>query len=138
VQVRAIDRRAQEDSRSFTWAGTGRAAVAIRTEQPLDISREATGELSLIFDYRVDAAPTAPVELTLGAASVPVAGTFRAGPQGAWRTMIVPLRCFVRGSADMAKLDPPFSLATAGRLALSISDIRIDSAAINQDQCGAP
>jgi beta-glucosidase len=138
VQVRAIDRRAQEDSRAFAWSGAGRAAVSIAAAQPLDISREATGQLSLIFDYRVDAAPTAPVDLVLGTASVPVAGTLRAAPQGTWRTMIVPLRCFATRGADMTRLDPVFALATSGRLGLAISDIKVDSAAVNQDQCGAP
>jgi beta-glucosidase len=71
-------------------------------------------------------------------ASVPVAGALRAAAAGQWRTMVVPLRCFVRRGVAMNRLDRPFALTTAGRLTLSVSDVRIDSAAVDQDQCGAP
>ena len=53
--VQAVDHRAQEDARRFTWNG-GRVATAGLVASPaLDFSRQATGELSLVFDYRVDA-----------------------------------------------------------------------------------
>ena len=38
----------------------------------------------------------------------------------------------------MTKLATPFVAYANGPLALSISDVRIDSAAVNQDQCGKP
>ncbi|TMJ11859.1 MAG: glycoside hydrolase family 3 protein [Alphaproteobacteria bacterium] len=141
-QARGTDRRAQEDARSFTWPGTGEATAMIEIPGPIDIGREATGELSLLLDYRVDSAPTGPVALWLGCGdtcrgTVPVAGLLRAVPVGEWRTMIVPLRCFVRAGLDPAKVRTPFALTTSGRLSLAISDVRIASAPGNQDACGA-
>jgi beta-glucosidase len=136
VTTRAIDRRAQEDARTFTIAPLG--AVGIFAGQPLDLSREATGQLSLIFEYRVDKAPTAGVDLQMNSRAVPIAGILRDAPVGQWRTAIVPLGCFVRQGVVMTKVDQPFELVSAGSLTLSISDVRIDSAAVNQDQCGQP
>jgi beta-glucosidase len=137
-QMKGVDRRAQEDSRQFTWPGTGPATVALRTNAPLDLSRETTGQLSMVIDYRVDSPPTAPVTLSAASAAVPIGGTLRGGPVGEWRTLTVPLGCFAKGGADMSKLSVPVSITTSGRLTLTISDVRVLSATVAQDQCGAP
>jgi beta-glucosidase len=138
LRVSGVDRRAQEDARRFVWDGTGGAAAQILAVQPLDIGRETTGQLSLVFEYRVDDGPTAPVTLAMDGASVPVAGELRAAARGEWRTLAVPLGCFARGGADMSRVAVPFSLATAGRLRIAISDVRIASAVVPQDRCGTP
>jgi beta-glucosidase len=137
-QMKGVDRRAQEDSRQFTWPGTGPATVALRTNAPLDLSRETTGQLSMVIDYRVDSPPTAPVTLSAASAAVPIGGTLRSGPVGEWRTLTVPLGCFAKGGADMSKLSEPVSITTSGQLTLTISDVRVLSATVPQDQCGAP
>lgn len=139
-QVRGIDRRAQEDARLFTWPGNRAAAVAIQTNEALDLSRDFTGQLSLVVDYRVDRSPTAPVTLTMGSGTargtaVPITGLLRSGG-GQWRTMTIPLGCFGNG-VDPAKLSVPLLVETAGQLALAISDVRIISATVPQTQCGA-
>jgi hypothetical protein len=38
----------------------------------------------------------------------------------------------------MSKLSVPVSITTSGRLTLTISDVRVLSATVAQDQCGAP
>jgi beta-glucosidase len=131
-QIKGVDRRAQEDSRQLTWSGTGPATLAIRANPPLDLSRETTGQLSLVVDYRVDSPPTAPVTLS----AVPITGALRSTPVGAWRTLTIPLGCFEK--ADMKDLRVPFAITTAGQLKLTISDVRVLSATVAQDQCGAP
>ncbi|MFN3945821.1 MAG: glycoside hydrolase family 3 protein [Allosphingosinicella sp.] len=141
LRVAGTDRRAQEDARSFTWDGNGPASAQIRAARPLDISRETNGELSLAFEYRVEAPPTAPVALGMQSgdvtAALPVTGALGA-PAGEWRSFAMPLRCFARAGVDMQRVTVPFSLTTAGRLALSISDVRIVSAQVPQDRCGQP
>ena len=69
-------------------------------------------------------------------ANVPIAGALRAAPLGEWQTLTVPLRCFT--GVDMNRVAVPFRLTTAGRLTLSLSDVRVASAAVPQDQCGQP
>jgi beta-glucosidase len=141
VEVRGVDRNAQEDARRVTWSGPGTAAI--RSAEPLDISREALGQLSLLFDYRVDAAPDGAVTVGMDCgegctASVPVTGTLRAAPVGEWRTMVVPLRCLAQGGVAMDRIMAPLTIASQGRLGLSVAEVRIASAAVDQAQCGQP
>jgi beta-glucosidase len=138
-QIKGVDRRAQEDSRQLTWSGTGPATVAIRANPPLDLSRETTGQLSLVVDYRVDNPPSASVTLAMGANSVPITGALRSAPVGQWQTLTVPLGCFAKSGGDEMKvLTTPLAIATGGKLVLTISDVRVLSATVPQDQCGAP
>lgn len=138
LRIAGVDRRAQEDARSLAWDGKGGASLQILAAQPLDISRESNGELSLVIEYRVDAAPTAPVTVAMAGTGFPITGGLRSAGVGQWATLAVPLRCFARGGVDMQRVALPFVLSTAGRLGLSISDVRIASAAVPQDRCGEP
>jgi beta-glucosidase len=142
-QERRIDRRAQEDARSFTWAGGSTGLLVLESPQPVDLSRETTGQLSLVVEYRVDSPPTGRVVvrmvcgLELCSASVPVTGELRAAPLGEWRAMIIPLGCFAAAPGfNPRRVNVPFELETAGRLGLSISAVRIASAAVDQAACG--
>src|SRR4051794_39356332 len=140
---KGVDRRAQEDSRQFAWPGTGPATVALEAKPPLDLSRETTGQLSYVIDYRVDSAPTTFVNLWISCgttcrAAVPIAGILRSAPAGQWQTLTIPLGCFTKSGADMSKLDRPLAITTPGKLTLTISGVRVLSATVPQDQCGAP
>ena len=95
------------------------------------------------MEYRVDQAPTAPVLLGIlsGAGNrvtLPITGALRAAPAGQWTSIAVPLRCLRDAGADMQRVIAPIMLSTAGRLTLSVSDVRIASAAVPQNQCGQP
>ena len=68
-------------------------------------------------------------------ASVPVTQALRAAPKNQWQTLTIPLRCFARGGAEMAKITTPLVLKTSGRLAIAISDVRLASAQVQQDRC---
>jgi len=141
TEIRPIDRRAQEDARTIIWPNGGWAFIL--ANPPADLSREATGELSLMFDYRIDELPPGEIQVRMGCGDrcgdgVPVTGAMRRARPGQWQTLIVPLRCFARAGVDMRRVSAPWILATNGAGRISISDIRIASAAINQDQCGQP
>ena len=136
--ISGVDRRAQEDARLLVWDGSGNATAEILAAAPLDISREANGELSLVMEYRVTAPPTAAVTLGIEGQSVPITGALRAAPAGQWQTVAVPLRCFARAGVDMQRVNAPFRITTGGRLSLAISDIRVASANVPQTQCGQP
>jgi beta-glucosidase len=70
--------------------------------------------------------------------ALPITAALRAAAPGQWTTLAVPLRCFARAGVDMRRVATPFSIATAGRLDLSVSDVRIASAAVPQDRCAQP
>jgi beta-glucosidase len=133
--VKAIDRRGQEDTRLVTFTGAGEQAFILTAAQPLDLSRETNGQLSLLIDYRVDQKPTAPVFVGLEQTRVPVTGALTSAAAGQWQTLAIPLGCFSRAGTDMSKVSRPFSMATAGRLQVAVSDIRVVSASVPQDKC---
>ena len=137
-RIASLDRRAQEDARQFAWPGARIARASIVASSPIDISREATGELSLLIDYRLDARPTQPTSLIMGTAAIPIGGVLRSAKLGEWRTLTVPLRCFVRAGLEPAKVSIPAAVETKGQLTLSISDVRIASAMVDQNACGQP
>jgi len=133
LNVTAIDRAAQEDARLATWSGAGSTALVIASAAPVDLQREANGELALVFDYRVDAAPSAAVELGMECndgrcrGAIPIDPQLRSAPRGEWRQFAAPLRCFEKGGADMRSIAVPFALSTAGTLKLGIANVRLDT-----------
>ncbi|WP_010216883.1 glycoside hydrolase family 3 protein [Sphingomonas sp. PAMC 26621] len=136
----AVDRRRQEDARAFVWTG-GPAEARIETDRPIDLTRESNGELSLVVDVRVDRASSATARLGMvsndgKAVTVPIGGMLAAAKPGVWQQVIVPLQCFAARGVDMAHVSAPFVLATDGALALSLSDVKIDSAPVPMTQCG--
>jgi beta-glucosidase len=143
VEIRGIDRRAQEDARRIAWTATSPTMAMIVASAPVDINRQATGELSLMFDYRVDTAPTGAVTVAMtsgtnATAQMPIAGVLRAAPVGEWRTMVLPLRCFSRAGVAMNQVTSPFGIAATAPLTISVAEVRLGSAPVNQDQCGQP
>ena len=102
---------------------TGAAAI--------DLQREANGQLSLGFDYRVDKAASAEVEVGVECGpgcrgAVPVTPELVA-VTGQWLHMKIPLACFSGRGADMGRITAPFSVSTSGQLDLSVANIRLES-----------
>ncbi|WP_121115933.1 glycoside hydrolase family 3 protein [Croceibacterium ferulae] len=138
VTLGRVDRLAQEDSLQLTYAGTGTLALA--QAQPIDLTRESNGQLSLLMEYRVVAPPAGTVTLGMtggGTASVPITGALREGA-GEWRELAVPLRCFADNGVDMAAVTRPAAITSSGALRLDVSGIRIASALPGPVTCGTP
>ena len=126
---RPADRTAQEDSVQLTWTGQGPATAAL-VGDPVDLTREANGDVAVIVDLRVETPPAAPVTLD----SVDVTARLKAlASSGGWGEVAVPLRCYQ--SADLAKIARPFAMTTAGKLDITISRIRFGSAAQGLVDC---
>lgn len=132
LAVSAIDHAAQEDARLATWSGEGPATLALQGATPIDLQREANGQLSLAFNYRVDAPPSKDVQLAVECGEQ-CAGTFalteqlRKAPQGEWRQFKVLLQCFQKTGADMRNVTAPFAISTEGTLKLGIADVRLET-----------
>ena len=124
VASRAVDDLAQESGQQFVFAGTGEASAQI-LGIPVDLTRQANGEMALGFRYRVDAKPAAPITLSLNGGAVDVSSIFGAAPIGEWRSIKVRLSCFRDAGANLGAVEIPFQLATAGPAAVSVSEIRI-------------
>jgi len=127
--VRPIDAGAQENARRAEWSGKGVGAVSI-TGGPVDLSRQATGDMAVMLRYRLDAPATAPVELSMACGagcrgSVEVTPLLRGAADGQWRVWKIRLSCFRGAGADMARVTSPFALSTSGRLSLVFSELRL-------------
>ncbi|KQX23563.1 MULTISPECIES: glycoside hydrolase family 3 protein [unclassified Sphingomonas] len=138
IEIKAIDRIRQEDSRRFAWAGP--AEVRIEAGRALDYARETNGEISLVVDYRRDSAGRGPVAIGMGTRDrrqlMTVTRTIAGAKPGAWSTLAIPLGCFRRDGLDMSKITTPFILSGGAGLALSISDVRIDYRSVPMTVCG--
>jgi len=126
VSVRPVDDLAQESGRQLDYVGDQTAIVAINGP-PVDLSRQSNGELTLSFRYRVDAAPSGPVSLAMGAGMVPLGDILRASPVGEWQMLRVRLSCFKAAGADVASVDTPFALSTSTPMTISVSEVELAS-----------
>jgi beta-glucosidase len=103
------------------------------------------------FRYRIEQAPTEPVLIgvrcmapydrhpaevvpatssawkcgTERGAFVDLTSTFQSAPLNEWRTYSFSLSCLAARGADLSTVEAPFAIATSGRLALTISDVRL-------------
>jgi beta-glucosidase len=139
LTVSATDYKAQEDARLATWSGTASATLAI-TGDPIDIQRESNGQLSVVFDYRVDAAPQANVSLGVRCGEncggeMPIGDALRKAPQGQWQQMKVLLQCFEKRGANMRSVSTPFAITSAGALKLGIANVHLDSGLADAITC---
>ena len=129
VSARPVDAGAQEAGRLAEWSGPG--AIAI-TGGPVDLSRQTTGDMALLFRYRVDVAPPAPVMLGMAcgdncSGKLDVTSLITAAPGAGWRTIKIKLSCFRTAGAKMDRVTAPFELATDGRFSLAFSELRLVS-----------
>jgi beta-glucosidase len=140
LQVTAVDRSAQEDARLLKWSGSGAATAALQGANPIDLQREANGQLSLTFDYRVDAAPTSAVTVAIECGAncrgdFPIDSRLKQGTAGEWRQLKLPLHCFQSRGADLRHVTAPFALTTAGKLELGIANVRLESGLNDSTGC---
>ena len=130
VTLRPVDAGAQENARSLVWSGGGEGAFVVQGP-PVDLQRQATGDMAVTMRFRVDRAPTAPVRLSVGCGGACRGGvdvTSLLGPaSGEWRTVKVKLSCLRDAGADLSKAEEPLVLSTAGRLGLTVQDLRLSS-----------
>lgn len=132
VTLVAADKSAQEDARLVRWAGAGPARVGLTGKSAIDLQREANGQLSLALDYRVDGPATSNVDLQVDCGtgcrgSVPVTRALAAAAPGQWSHLKIPLTCFAKAGADLSRVTTPFAVQTAGRLTLSVANIRLEA-----------
>jgi beta-glucosidase len=132
VTIAPADKSAQEDARQLSWKGAGAASVSLTGASPIDLQREANGQLSLALDYRTVSPVTAKVALRVDCGAgcrgtVPVTRELAAAPPGQWAHLKVPLVCFARSGADLGHVSTPFGLDTSGALTLAVANIRLES-----------
>lgn len=132
LAISALDHAAQEDARLAKWSGRGAATLALQGDAPIDLQREANGQLSVTFDYRVDVPPSGKVTIGIECGpgcrgDLPIDAQLKQAPAGEWRQLKMPLHCFQSKGADLRNVTAPFLLTTAGKLQLGIANVRLES-----------
>lgn len=132
LTVTAVDHAAQEDARLASWSGAGAATLALQGASPIDLQREANGQLSIAFNYRVDTAPSAPVQLVVECGAncggqFEITEHLRKAPKGEWQQLKVLLQCFQKTGADMRSVTAPFAVTTGGELKLGLANVRLET-----------
>lgn len=135
LALTAVDHRAQEDARRLTWSGSAPARWLLVSGTPLDMTRESNGDVQLQLTVRRESAVSAPVWLGLGCGDdcggrIDLRKTLEAIPQGEWKVVGVPLKCFANAGADVAKLVQVPVLESGAALRISVS--RIALGALNE------
>ena len=131
LTLRSVDRERQEDARAVRWSGEAEAAVYIQAGEAVDLGRESNASMVLAVDLMIEEAPTDAVLVRLGcgpncASTLDMSGLLGARDTGSWGTLRVHLSCFEKAGADMQRVDMPFGLATAGKLALRFANVRLE------------
>ncbi len=144
VMVESIDRNEQEDARHVVWNGKGPGHVALFVEERQDWTEYVADKASLIFDIKVNSAPTGKTYFRLGCGSYCAsdieANTHMDALVGkGWQTISIDLNCFPSSgttgeffgveqpqSEFITQIVRPFTLYSLGELDLSFSDVRIE------------
>jgi beta-glucosidase len=138
----AIDVERGREGIEVQWRG-GREGTLLISGRERDLTSLAKGGGAVTLSYRIDRAPEQQVKFNMrcsagscGApdgAALDLTAAFKSAPPHQWRTLDLPLACLGAGHADLENVEAPFALTTAGRLGLTIADIRLHPLAGNAD-----
>src|SRR5579883_1780223 len=122
-----------------SWSGSGAGTVWIGG-RPRDLTDAARSGAALSVRLRVERAPAGHVRIGLRCAATSQSSATRCGtadamldfthqllraPAGAWRTVVIPLRCFAPSGAGLSQVEGAFTVEAEGRFAVSFSDVRL-------------
>jgi beta-glucosidase len=135
--------------------------------RPADYRAEAAAGRRIVARYQILTKPTNPVRIgvrcaaptmrlpagapaaapavpdpalcnTAGGAMLDLTAALRLAPLGAWRTLSIPLSCLSSRGADLANVEAPFAIETAGQFRIAIADVRIEHRGAREACDGRP
>lgn len=129
LHMTALDYKAQEDARRFTWQA-GDAQLVMHARTPLDLDRETNGDVLLVTTLRVDALPTQDAWIGMGCGTrcqghVAIGKTLSTLAPGQWVRVGVPLKCFRAAGADMHHIDQPFAWGAGKGTDIALSRVAL-------------
>ncbi|GLP97633.1 glucan 1,4-beta-glucosidase [Paraferrimonas sedimenticola] len=143
LSVSSFDLNVQEDARLVSFDGSESAKIAFISAFPKDLRGYWEQGASLIVNYRLDQAPTAPVYLGFGCdhgvecpGLIDISEQLNQASIGEWQTLSVSLSCIGKAGSNLGQVFSPFTLKTDGKLTLAFSHIElgVDAQANTCDQ----
>lgn len=140
LMIQAVDRAVQEDARRVQWNGAGSGQVAVSVANRQDFINYYNSDSALVFDIKVDGAPSAKTYLRLGcgsycAADIELSEKLTGFAGQGWQTVTVPFSCYPTSGANFGIAQPPeeywtqilqpFSLITSGTLDLTFANVSV-------------
>jgi beta-glucosidase len=135
------------DGATAAWNGSDAGAVRI-SGRAQNLVEPARRGLALDIRYKVNQAPTRTVKLGVRCASplcktpfgalLDVTSVFKGAAVGTWNTLSLPLSCLQQAGADLSAVEAPFVLTSAGRLNLTLAEVRLRMAAGVKPVCPSP
>ena len=125
----AVDANTQQEAgRSLVFKGRGVAAIV---GEPVNLTRQTTGKMTVGIRSRLDAPVQGPVIMAMGHSlnvlqTIDVSKALTA-PVGEWKTLKITLDCFVTAGQDMNAVSIPFAIASEKPLSISYSSIKLES-----------
>jgi len=126
AQIRPVDAgNVQEAGRQIVFSGDRTATAALVADKAIDLSFQTNADIALLVDYRLDAKPSGPVTLAIGAGKLDVTPVLAAAPLGEWKSLKVSLKCFQAAGTDVTQVTAPFALSTAGAMTVSLQGVQL-------------
>jgi len=127
--MKALDYKAQEDSRLFTFSGD--AVLSIEGE-PIDISRESNADMALEFQYQVLGDKVANTTLSIACGEgctgeMDITKGLTSKLNQGWQVSRLKLSCFADKGTDMTMVDAPFVLKVSGTMQIQMNSMNIAS-----------
>jgi beta-glucosidase len=130
VVVTTEDGSLQYSARRVVWNTTGQVYSQVEAVTPgVDLAPYSNSETSLLFNVKVNSAPTGNVNLSMHCeypcgADIPFASALTALNDGQWHEVSVPLQCFLNEGQDISRVNTAFLIWTDGSMDLAIEEIR--------------
>jgi beta-glucosidase len=150
LMIQAVDRDVQEDARRVQWNGSGSGQVALSVANRQDFINYYNSDSALVFDIKVDAAPSATTYLRLGcgsycASDIDLSEKLKGFAGQGWQTVTVPFKCYPTSGANFGIGQPPeeywtqilqpFSLITSGTLDITFAKVSVVKGAGKEVAC---
>ena len=131
VVVSSEDKSVQEDTRRLKFDGSAKATVTLASTTRTDFTPYAESKGALVFDVKVNAKPSAEVNVGMYCGSdcggdIAITEQLNAATVGEWTSVSLALECLAKKRVKMDMVLAPFMLSTSGTLDVSIYNIRIE------------
>ncbi|HET8764194.1 MAG TPA: putative glycoside hydrolase, partial [Rhodanobacter sp.] len=131
LRMTAVDYRAQEDARSLDWIGDS-ATLSVDAGKPLDLDRQANGDVMLVTTLRLAAPTGGPVWIGMGCGhDCRGRVALKPLPPARWLRVGVPLKCLAAAGASMRHIVQPLVLEAGRGTRLAVSGAALGT---NADQ----